>query len=215
MKRLFILLLLPVVVLAQGEYQPGGHELLVSPTAFTMPKGNSYFTDYELFFLNYTYAITSRTHVGAFILFPIASGFEKFFSLGIKQNYLQTAVISSAVWYTHNFESGVGFVGNAITLGNYRTNFTVNIGAVTDYKNYEILLSAGGILGVTKHFKLLFEYMNSKTLIEDADFNGLIGLGVRFQGSRLSFDVAGIRPFQEETGDFLAFPYVKVTYLFR
>ncbi len=215
MKRVFMIILLPLVLMAQGEYRPGDHELLVSPTAFTMPKGNSYFTDYELFFLSYTYGLTSRTHIGAFILFPIFSGFEKFFSLGIKQNYLLTPVVSSAVWYSHNFESGVGVVGNAVTFGNYRSNVTINVGAITDYENYEILFSAGGVLGVSKSFKLLFEYMNTKSLLEDADFNGLIGLGFRFQGTQLSFDIAGIRPFLEETGSFIAFPYVKVTYLFR
>ncbi len=216
MKRvLFILFLLPAILMAQGEYRPGDHELLVSPTAFTMPKGNSYVADYQLFFLNYTYAITSRTHIGAFILFPIAKGFEKFFSLGIKQNYLQTPLISGAVWYSHNFESKFGALGNAITLGNYQTNLTINIGAITDYNDYEILFSAGGVVGLTKHVKILAEYMNTKSLLEESDFSGLIGFGFRFQGSRISFDIAGARPFQEDIGDLIAITYLKAIYLFK
>ncbi|MDA3812893.1 MAG: hypothetical protein PF570_01440, partial [Candidatus Cloacimonetes bacterium] len=66
MKR--ILLFVVILVLANGlfgrEYKVGDHELCVMPTAYTMPAGSTYFTDYELLFLNFTFAPTNRTHVG-------------------------------------------------------------------------------------------------------------------------------------------------------
>ncbi len=216
MKRLFfVAFLVPALLLAEGDFRPGDHEMLVTPTAFTMPKGNSYFTDYELFFLNYTYAVTSRTHISAFVLFPITSEFVEFFSMGFKQNYFQSRIFSSAIWYSHNFKNGIGTVGNAFTFGNYRTNVTINIGAFTNYSDYEILITAGGILGLTRHVKLLAEYMNTKSLLEEEDFSGLIGFGLRFQGTRVSFDVAGVRPFREDIGNLIALPYLKATILFK
>ena len=62
MKRIliFVVILLLTNGLFGREYKVGDHELCIMPTAYTMPAGNSYFTDYELFFLNFTFAPTNR-----------------------------------------------------------------------------------------------------------------------------------------------------------
>lgn len=67
-----------------SHYQAGDHELAIIPTAYTMEKGQSYITDYELWFLNYSYAISNQTHISAFSLFPISSDFIESVSIGLK-----------------------------------------------------------------------------------------------------------------------------------
>jgi len=62
----FAVILLLTNGLFGREYQVGDHELFAMPTAYTMPAGNTYFTDYELVFLNFTFAPTNRTHAGFF-----------------------------------------------------------------------------------------------------------------------------------------------------
>jgi hypothetical protein len=57
----------------------------------------------------------------------------------------------------------------------------------------------------------LAEYTNLKTGIEEG-FNGLLSIGIRFQGESTSWDLAGVRPL-ESTGDFLFFPLLKATFL--
>ncbi len=52
---LFFLFSVPLVSFPQTSgFGAGDHELMLQPTAYTMPAGTSYLTDYELFFLNYT-----------------------------------------------------------------------------------------------------------------------------------------------------------------
>jgi hypothetical protein len=80
------------------DYKVGDHELLIMPTAYTMEAGDSYLTNYELFFLNYTYAVTSSTHLGIFTLFPITSEFLKTITFGLKQKYIDGDFINAALW---------------------------------------------------------------------------------------------------------------------
>ena len=51
-----------LVVVKSGDvfgrkYRPGDHELLIMPTAYTMEAGQWYLSDYELFFLNFTFLL--------------------------------------------------------------------------------------------------------------------------------------------------------------
>lgn len=78
---IFITILLSVNCLFGRDYQVGDHKLLAMPTAYTMPAGDTYFTDYELVFLNFTFAPTNRTHAGFLHYFPLLPIFWKHFQL--------------------------------------------------------------------------------------------------------------------------------------
>lgn len=56
-------------------FQAGAHDLLIMPTAYTMPKGNAYFSNYELFLLNFGLVLTSSAHLGIMVLFFVFTEF--------------------------------------------------------------------------------------------------------------------------------------------
>lgn len=217
MKNLFILCFTASVcigVYAQ-EYQVSDHELLLMPTAYTMPKGMSYFSDYELFFLNYTRAFTSRTHVGVFTLFPITSDFLETATVGLKQNYFNTPKVASAFWATYTPKIGGIMIGNVLSLGKRSTSFHIGLSGVTETEedsDWEFIYMLGLHSMVSDRISILAEYTNFSSFVEE-DFNGLISLGVRFRAKKMAWELAGIRPL-EATGDLLFLPLLKATVLF-
>jgi len=192
------------------NYQLGDHELFIMPTAQTMPKGSAYFSDYELFFLNYTLAPTDRTHIGIFTLFPITDDFLRTITFGVKQNYFRTNNFSAAVWGSYSPDGKLATIGNVCSLTNKENSFhfALSKGVQFDNDNVDETIFMAGV----KLQKFIAEYTNSNSLIEDVDFNGLLTIGFRFGGDNLKFDIAGIRPLEGDLGPFIAFPFLKVTY---
>ena len=212
---LFIILLILSNGLFGREYKVGDHELCIMPTAYTMPTGDKYFSDYELFFLNFTFAPTNRTHVGIFTLFPITTDFLETFTVGVKQNYLRTKNLESAVWFSFTPEvEGVNF-GNVVSMSRENSSLHLGISAIKgfDAKKWEYLYMIGGKMDISERTALITEYGNSSSMIED-DYSGFMLLGIRFKGERVSWDIAGIRPVAEDTGELLFFPFIKATVYF-
>lgn len=202
-------------ILSGYEYEAGDHELLLMPTAYTMPKGGKYFSNYELFFLNLAAAPTDRTHLAVFTLFPIHTDFLRTISFGIKQNYLRREKIQSAGWFAYNFESKGVSIGNVVSLGQKKRSLYLGITALTaeDVDKFEFLYMIGLRLG-SERSDFMIEFENTNTLIED-DFNGILTFGFRFRGETITWDLAGVRPLWENTGNFLMFPLVKATIYFE
>jgi len=123
---LVAMMIVPALFGQSPEYRGGDHELLIAPTAYTMPKGYVYLTNYELFFLNAGFAATSRTHVSAFVLFPMVPEFLRTFFIGMKQNYWYSSTFASAIWGVYNFDLGILAVGNAFSIGTMQSNVTFN-----------------------------------------------------------------------------------------
>jgi len=197
------------------DYQVGDHELFAMPTAYTMPAGNTYFTDYELVFLNFTFAPTNRTHVGFFTLFPVVTEFMETFSIGAKQNYLKTESLESAAWFAYAAEIEGFNIGNVISISGKKASFHFGFSGLTEKEadEWEYLFMVGSKFDLTDNTALIIEYENSNYLI-DEDFNGLISFGLRFKGKKVAWDIAGVRPLAEDTGNFLLFPFIKATVYF-
>ncbi len=222
-KTVLILLCLASFLMAQAKndstvadiYHPGDHELLLMPSAYTMQKGQSYFSDYELVLINYTYAVTSRTHLSVFSMFPITSDFIKTLTLGIKQNFYRSDAAASAAWITFTPDNGLLNIGNVLSLGRPGTSLHLGIGGLTssDTKQWELTYLVGGRYDISEKFSLLAEFTNSKSGFEN-DFNGLASIGIRFRGKYIAWDFAGIRPLTNNSGDFLFFPLIKATVVF-
>ena len=217
MKR--ILIFVVILLLANGlfgrEYQVGDHELCLMPTAYTMPAGSTYFTDYELFFLNFTFAPTNRTHVGFFTLFPVTTDFLQTFSVGVKQNYYKTKNFESAAWFAFTPEIGGISIGNVVSTSKEKSSLHLGISAITasDANEWEYLFMAGGKLDISERTAFIVEYETSNSLIEE-EFSGMILLGIRFKGERVAWDIAGVRPLAEDTGSILFLPFIKATVYF-
>ncbi|MCB1048112.1 MAG: hypothetical protein KDC10_13020 [Calditrichaeota bacterium] len=216
MKALPLLFLALTLAAPARAWQPGDHELLTMPTAWTMDQGSSYFTDYELFFLNYSYGVTPRTHVGVFTMFPIVSEFINTVSLGVKQNWLDGEKVDGALWGTYTPDGGMFTLGNVFSIGEPSKSLHVGACAVmglNDSNNHTEWVGMVGYRGdLSEKGSLLFEYYNSSSMLDDG-FNGMVNLGYRFRLQTVSVDFGGIRPLAD-TGDLLFVPYLKATLYF-
>lgn len=215
--KLTILIILTcfVTVAAENNYKVGDHELLMMPTAYTMPKGASYFTDYEILLLNYTHAITGRTHVGLFSLFPIIPQFVETFTFGLKQNYLRTNSLQLAAWIAYaNRIEGVAF-GNVMSINANRLRFHVNVGngLTADSDGSLIMYNIGVEHRASDKLSFLAEYSNFSTL-EETKTDGFLSAGFRLSWEKISWDLAGVKMLGVETGNLLYLPYSKVTFYF-
>ena len=215
MKKSLLMVLLVFIMsitIFSQEYKVGDHEVFLMPTAETMPKGSSYFADYELFILNYTYAVTPRTHIGAFTMFPISDDFVKTITLGVKHRYLENESFKSAAWLYFAPIEKILILGNVFSFGKQKTDFHLGIGAITKiggYNHWEIVYMGGIKHRISPKVSIMAEYTNFSTLI-DADFYGVISIGVRFHMKNVALDVGGFRPLQE-IGDLIFLPIVKAT----
>jgi hypothetical protein len=213
MKRIgLIFLILIFTGLGAQDYQVGDHELLIMPTATTMPKGSSYFTDYELFFLNYTYAITSRTHISAFTLFPLTTSFYETFSVGIKQNYFRSSSFQAALFGSYTFKGPVIFLGNVFSYRLKSFQFHLAPTVYSDGEEGEFIALGGVAWAPSRKTRFMIEYTNMAGLWEES-FNGFLSVGFRFIGKEISFEIGGLRPL-EHTGDLLFIPILKATKYF-
>ncbi len=202
----------------KSSYRPGDHELLFMPTAYTMEAGQSYLSDYELFFLNYTFAASPRTHVGFFTLFPIASSFLETMTLGIKQNYLKSENVQAALWGTYTPKASALTLGNVFSYGTGSNSFHMGLSGMTglddDNDEWQFVYMFGSRIGFSKKVSITLEYTNTSIGAENS-FNGLISIGFRFTGESVSWELGGFRPL-ESTGDLdlILFPVLKATVLF-
>ena len=198
----------------ENRYRPGDHEVMMMPTAYTMEKGQSYITDYELFVLNYTYGITSRTHISALVMFPIMAEFYKTFSFGIKQNYWRSEYFSGALYATYmpliGEEQNLITFGNVLSIGNMRKALHIGIGAISEFEHIEPIYMLGGTINLSKMVSLLVEYSNTNELL-DNDFIGLLSFGIRFRSGRMAWELGGIRPLADTGDSFIMFPWLKAT----
>lgn len=196
-------------------YRPGDHELFLMPTAYTMPENGSYFSDYELFLLNYTYGATPRTHIGAMTIFPVTTEFLETFTLGLKQNYYKSEEFNAAFWGTYTIKNGLYTLGNVFSIGKKSRSLHAGIALAGEIKsdNSEIFYFFGGRLDLSKSVAAIAEFSSSNALLTDNGIKGIFTIGIRFIGEKVAWEVAGIRP-GSDTGKLLFLPYLKATFYF-
>ena len=212
---LLALLLLPILLIAV-DYQVGDHELLLMPTAYVMPKGDAYFTDYELFLLNYVYSVGYNTHLAAFTMFPATKGFFETTSLGIKHNYFQNEYLASSLHTSYTPRAQLFLIGNVVSIGKSISNSGhVSLMWATNGEESanDVVILTGYRYDVTQNVSLMIEYANAVTA-SDYSFDGLLTLGLRVRSGQMAWEIGGFRPL-ENTGDLLILPLLKATYYFK
>jgi len=212
---IFIYCTLLLTNLFAQEYQPGDHELLLMPTAYTMEKGQSYFSDYELVFLNYSYAVSSGTHLAVFTMFPVTTDFLETLTFGAKQLYVNDDFVKAAVWVTFTPKVSGLTIGSVFSFGKPSNGFHLGLGTASSFEErtaeWPLVIMAGYRVDISGTLSLLAEYTNAKAAIDEG-FNGLLSIGLRFRGETISWELGGLRPL-ETTGDFLFLPLLKATLL--
>lgn len=196
-------------------YTPGDQSLMLLPTAYTMPKGTSSFTDYEIIVIQYAYAPTNSTHISGMTLMPFFKGFEQSITLGVKQRYLKKGIVQSAAFASYTPKSQVLTLGNVISLGKPSQSF--HLGAVYAWDKEEGMDSPIIFAGVRKDLgrKVAF-MMEYGTILDEMreDLSGVISFGFRFKGESIAWDLGGIRPTGFSDGVLYFFPVIKATFEF-
>jgi len=193
---------------------PDQNTIMFCPTPATLPKGDAYFRDFELFLLNFGFGVTDALNLSFGTLFPVSS--EVFMlSLGAKFRLVdrESAGIGLALTgsYTLLEETRFGAFGGVAGIGNRRNSLNLAVNYTYDEDGEtDTAFIAGGDAQIGRRTKIFAEYFSSSTLFEDEedDLSGFINIGFRFFGERHSFSLSGFRPLGEDLDSFLAFPMI-------
>jgi len=197
------------------NYSPGDNELLLMPTAYTMPEKNSYFSDYELLLLNYSYAATSSTHLSAFSFFPVTIQFYESLTFGFKQKVITYKSVQSSVYGTFTPKGSAFSFGDVVSIADRKNSFHFSLGyiRVAEEAKPFIVFMAGLRIDPSEKTSLMLEYENVSTTYEEGSA-GMISIGLRIRSTNMSWEIAGMRPLQY-SGDLLFIPLLKVGYYFN
>jgi hypothetical protein len=219
----FISMLFAILTLcAQVENEPyyaADQSLLFMPTAYTMPQGTSALTDYEVVILQYSYAISNRAHLSAMSAFPVSKELLRSFTIGTKVNYLKSGMLQAAVWgsFTPDHAFRLVTFGNVFSYGTPKTSghAAVGFGSNMTDKLSSAALMAGATTRLSKSLNFLGEITtSSEALKKDESFNGLLTVGIRFKGTKISWDLGGFRPLAGDDDGIFLLPYLKATFIF-
>ena len=148
-------------------------------------------------------------------MFPVTTDFLQTFSVGAKQNYIKKENFESAAWFAYTPEIEGISIGNVVSISKENSSLHLGISTITasDAKEWEYLFMGGGKMDISERTAFIVEYGTSNSLIED-EFSGMMLLGFRFKGNRVAWDIAGVRPLSEDTGNLLFLPFIKATVYF-
>lgn len=214
MRNIAILLLIITTQIFSQSYSPGDHEVLVMPTAYTMPAGSAYFSDYELFVLTFGYAPTSSTHISAGILFPVTTEFYRTFTIGVKQNYFESGHFSGAAFGTASLEQGGYMIGNVFSIGGIDRNFNIGLAYNSEYEGpgySRFIYMLGSKFDISQTVSLLAEFESSNDKFNFDLTGGIVSLGVRFRDDNITWEIAGFRVINASSESMIFLPFVKVS----
>jgi len=211
---------------------PHRQGLTFLPTAFVPPKGTVYFKDFELLFLTLGMAVTGSTALMVGTLFPMNAEFQ-LLTLGFKQQiYVEpdqsrALALTGAItipteafnhddyeWMVHMVFSLASAGGSGLHLsGGFKGARRMNGNLVwngatgayesrTEYPSRAVL-GAGTDLLLTEHLKIIAEIFNHAPFVDERKDAYYSSVGVRLFWSRMSADIAGLRPLTEGWGVFL------------
>jgi hypothetical protein len=181
---------------------PGNTRLFFAPTGRMLEKGEGYFSDTWIFFLNFVGGVTSRVTLGGgFSIFPV--GIENnIFYLTPKVGLVQSSNFNLATGALVGFagfggfdDSGddvgsFGIVYGVGTAGSADASFSLGLGLGYGGGGFgeDPILMFGGEKRVSRRVSLLSE----NYLVAGVDEGLLLSYGLRFFGDRLSVDLAFI-----------------------
>ncbi len=201
---------------SESNLDPDRNSILFCPTPETLPAGDGYFRSFELFFLNYGYAITDDFNLSVGTLFPITGDFYML-SLGGKLRLLDRAQYPLGLALTANFTGldnyWFGSVGAVAGIGGDRRSLNLAVNHVFDEdSDAATVLMVGSDFQGPGRSKLLLELFSNSPIIGDFDddLTGFVNVGVRLFGDDWSFSLTGFRPLwgDDDGLAILAFPMV-------
>jgi hypothetical protein len=214
---LFIVTLFLYAEDPDSTFYAADQSLLFMPTAYTMPKGTSALTDYEVFVLQYSYAATDHLHLSAMSIFPISIDALRTLTIGAKQNYLRTGNLQSAAWFSFTPDVSLRVIsfGNVLSYGTPKrsAHAAVGFGSNLHDKIGSALIMVGATTSMSKRANFIAEITTTSEALKN-NYTGLLSLGIRFKGKATSWDLGGFRPLSGDSGELLLIPYLKATFVF-
>ncbi len=209
---------------ADPQFLAADQTLMIMPTAYTMPKGTSAFTNFELFLLQYTYAYMDRVHLSAAMVFPVFKDAIKTFTVGSKISYYREDKLQTALWVSYIPDPKIFSLGHVFSYGIPKISGHLTTGLVTKAQDGDAILSYGtedlfyhagfGVINSLSPRTSLITELHLGRYTGDDGVDSLILCGLRFKGKNISWDLGGFRPINEDMGELIALPFVKATILF-
>lgn len=206
--------------------------VILFSTADTHPAGTFFFTNYELFLLQFGYAITDHVQLALTGLAPMIDEQPYFFDLSLKVNLVRSSAFRFALmgsldymWSGGSdgdgfFGTRLGAVGQVCFTPTCQMSVNLNLHAFINDSTTDFLpmVSSLGFLGhLSPLFSILLE--PSYAFIVGDEVTGadgfLLSYGVRLSGANWGVDLTFIRPFVESFEDnplIMGFPWVSFTY---
>jgi hypothetical protein len=202
------------------------------PTALSAPKGTWSFSDFELFLVSASYAVTDQFSIGATTLVPISSDipFWALFSAKmqvLRSGSLRVALHGAATLVTGGDTDGFSAaeVGGAATLcldtacHSHVSGF-VGAGFALTEENNAVPIIVGGALAARLGKRVKFVAEVDTGLIAGGGINEtadgfLLWYGLRFTSRNIGVDVGFMKPIIGDSDDDsfpIGFPIVSFTY---
>jgi hypothetical protein len=182
---------------------PGDTRLFFAPTGRMLAKGDGYFSDTYVFFLNFVGGLTSRvTFGGGLSVFPTNDLTQNVFYLTPKVGLIQSSSFNLAAGALIGYAGFSGFddTGDDVgsfgivygvgTAGSPDASFTVGLGFGYGGGGFgeDPIVMIGGEKRVSRRVSLLSE----NYIVPGVSDGTLLSYGLRFFGDRLSTDLAFI-----------------------
>ena len=193
---------------------PDYNTVFFTPTPETVEPGAAYFRNFLLFFLNGGWGVAENLNLSVGTLFPISADLLGL-SVGAKWRLLsrEEAPLGVAVVAQGTFveEARFGTIGGVIGIGSRDRSLNLAVlRSITDDSDDDgTIFLIGADAAIADRTKFLIEYGNSTEALgddSDDDFNGMINVGFRWHGERISFSLTGVRPFEDTGDEFLFLP---------
>lgn len=206
--------------------------VILFSTAETHPKGTFFFSDYEIFLLQFGYAITDEIQIALSGVPPIIEDQPYFFDLSLKGTVLRSDWVrlgiigagTAILLPDANPDSLFGVRANGVAQLCFerlcRSSFSFNAGTFLNSESNAIVpitLAGGVVLRASNLVKFLLEPAYSLAIgdgVEDQPEGFLLNYGIRLSGTHFGFDLAFLRPIGtgEDGGFILGVPWLALTY---
>jgi len=204
--------------LRDGTYwfpNPQSTRYFFAPNAIGIPKGKGYYQNTWILFNNANYGVSDHVSIGAGTVPTFLFGASSVpvwllpkVSFSTPQEHLHVAG-GAMLGGVLGQDNGLGgLLYGSATVGGRDHNATLGLGY--GYSGSSLSdTPAVNVSGMTRVGRTTY-LLSENYLFPGTDFNGIISFGVRWAPENFAVDFGLFRPL-EETGDFVAFPWLGVT----
>ncbi|MFH1096154.1 MAG: hypothetical protein ABH886_08115 [Candidatus Desantisbacteria bacterium] len=211
---------MPVASINNGEYwfpNPNTTRLFFAPTGRMLKKGDGYFQDIYLFFVNTVYGLTDNLTIGGGTsIFPGVDIDKQIFYLMPKVGLKATEnlnLAAGALAIRIPFDDKASAVGILYGVGTYgKPDASITAGLGYGFVDQEVASKPMIILGSEKRISRRITLVSENWIFPGVD-NPLVSYGVRFFGEGLSVDMAFFNTIGENFL-FPGIPYIDFVFCF-